>query len=572
MTGKQGPCVALLSLSLFACTGEVKSNGANGGGGGPPGGVAGSSSVAGSGGSSGGVIGTASCDDDGMGVAVPKRLVRLSYAQLANGVSSLLGDAARTAIGTTGVVPGPSERKFQPLFTEGPQISTAVFPKTLQLAQAAAATVTAAPNCTAGDDACAQQFLLTLAEKAYRRALTADEQTSIRDFYTTLKGHGDTTEQAVTYGVKGILLAAPSLYRTEFGPAAGGRLEPSEIASQLSYFLGDGPPDAALLTAASSGGLATEAGVRDQVARLLALPAVRDNLKQAMMAYFQVGNIFADVKDPTLFPEYTTGLKNSMYAENEQFVNDVLWNGKVTDLITSRKAFVNKVIAPIYGVAYPGPATDLEDVFLPVDLPGEQRAGFLTRGAMLTMRSRTDDTSVVSRGLFINATMLCAQQPPEPPAAVLDQVDMQLKDKTATQRQKAEFRAKTSPCNGCHATFDAYGLVLESYDAIGRFRTTYQNFPGTPAIDTTATLPPVAGGAAIKNVFELVQAVTENGRFTHCVTANLMRYALSDASLLPSEDCAVAKANTAFRATDQSFARLIEEVAVAQTVSTRVAQ
>jgi len=78
-------------------------------------------------------------------------------------------------------------------------------------------------------------------------------------------------------------------------------------------------------------------------------------------------------------------------------------------------------------------------------------------------------------------------------------------------------------------------------------------------------------GAAIKNVFELVQAVTENGRFSHCVTANLMRYVLADASLLPSEDCSVTKINTAFRATDQSFSSLVKEIAVAQTVSTRVA-
>jgi hypothetical protein len=562
-------CSALLSLPLLAsvaCTAEIPPGGTGGTGGSGP------SPTGGSGGSAGTVIGTESCDDDGLGVAIPKRLVRLSYSQLANGVSAVLGTEARTAVDATGVPPKAQDREFQPLFSEGPQISTAVLPKTMQLAKAAADTVTAAPGCTAGDEACAQQFLLTLAQKVYRRPLTAEEQKSIQDFYAELKSHGDTVEQAVSYGVKGILLAAPALYRTEFGPAAGGRLEAAEIASQLSYFLTDGPPDADLLAAAAGGGLATEAGVREQVERLLATQAVRDNLKQVMLAYFQVGNVFADVKDPMLYPEYTGGLRASMYTENERFIGDVLWNGKVGDLLTSRKAFVNKVIAPIYGVTYPGPATDLEDVFLPVELPQEQRAGLITRGAMLAMRSRPDDTSVVSRGLFVNATMLCAQQPPEPPSSVLAQVGQQLNDKTATQRQKAEFRGMTSPCNGCHAFFDPYGLVLENYDAIGRYRTNYTNFPGSPVIDTTATLPQAAGGMPIKNVLELVQAVTENGRFSHCVTANLMRYVLADASILPSEDCAIQKANTAFRATDQTFSSLIKEIAVAQTVSMRVAQ
>jgi hypothetical protein len=82
----------------------------------------------------------------------------------------------------------------------------------------------------------------------------------------------------------------------------------------------------------------------------------------------------------------------------------------------------------------------------------------------------------------------------------------------------------------------------------------------------------VPGGVPVANVFEFVQNVTENGRFSHCVTANLMRYALANASLLTSEDCAITKANEAFRATDQTFTSLVKEIAVTQTISTRVAQ
>jgi hypothetical protein len=555
-----------MSLTMLACTGEAPPPNQVGSSGGGSAGTAGSAGT-------GGTIAPQSCGEGDTAVPIPKRLVRLSYSQLANGVSATLGATARAAVDGTGVVPNSGSREFQPLFNEGPQISTAVLPKTIRIAQAAATTVSAAPSCAVGDEACAQQFLLTFAQQSYRRPLTPEEQTSIRDLHAELRKHGDTVEEAVAYGVKAILLAAPALYRTEFGPAGGsGRLEPREIASQIAYFLSDGPPDATLLAAAESGALASDTGVREQVDRLLASDAVRDNLKQVMLAYFQVANLFADVKDPALFPEYTTGLKNSMYTENERFLNDVLWNGKVDELLTSRKAFVNKVLAPVYGIAYPGPATDLEDVFMQVDLPADQRAGLLTRGAMLAMRSRTDDTSVVSRGLFVNATMLCAQQPPEPPASVRAQVDQQLNDKTATQRQKSDSRGSTDPCKSCHMFFDPYGLVLESYDAIGRFRTNYTTFPNSPVIDTSATLPEVAGGAHINNVFEFVKAATENGRFSQCVTANLIRYALADASLLSSEDCAVRKANTAFRATDQSFSSLVKEIAVAQTVSTRVAQ
>jgi hypothetical protein len=425
-----------------------------------------------------------------------------------------------------------------------------------------------------GDDACAQAAVLALAQKAYRRAVTTEEQASLTQLYTELKTAGNTTEQAFAFAARGVLLAAPALYRTEFGVLGStGRLLPHEIASQLSYFLTDAPPDSALLEAAASGGLDTEAGVVAQVDRLLQTDAARTNLQQVMGAYFQIGNVLADVKDPALYPEYTSGLRNSMLRESELFLKETLFGPNLSDLLTSRRAHVNKVLAPIYGVPYPGQPTDLDDVFMPVELPAEQRAGLLTRGAVLAMRSRPEDTSVVSRGLFVNATVLCAAQPPEPPASVLGDVGAQVADKTTTQRQKAETRAVTNPCSGCHQFFDAYGLALESYDAIGRYRTSYANFPGMPVINTSAQLPAVAGGAMVKDVLELVSAVTQNGRFSQCMAANLMRYALADASLLGSEDCGVVTVNERFKAgADHGYAALLREVAISQTIATRVAQ
>lgn len=562
--GLRGRLVCVpLGLSLAACTGvgssgPLQQQAPNTGGSGGAGGT--------------GSAGTATSCQDSMGVAIPKRLVRLSYAQLAHGAEALLGAPAGAAVAATKVVPG--ERDFQPLFNEGPQISTVVLPKTMQLTEAAATAGPVAPACATGDDACTQQALLALAQKAYRRPLTADEQASLSQLYAALKTHGNTSEQAATFAAQGIMLAAPALYRTELGdPAdATGRLTPYEIASQLAYFLSNAPPDGALLEAAANGALATDAGVRAEVDRLLQTPPVRANLQQAMLAYFEAKKVLVDVKDGGLFPEYTQGLRLSMLRETELFIEDTLFGSKLSDLLTSRRSFVNKVLAPIYGVAYPGPATDLDDVFLPVELPAEQRAGLLTRAAFLATRSRTDDTSVVARGLFVNATVLCAEQPPEPPSSVLGEVGKQLEDKTTTQKQKAEARAASGTCGSCHQFFDAYGLALESYDAIGRYRTSYANFPDTPAIDTNATLPAVVGGAQVKSVFELVDVVTQNGRFSHCMASNLMRYALSDDSLLPGEDCSVVKLNERFRATDQSFASLIREIAVAPTTITRVAQ
>jgi hypothetical protein len=53
---------------------------------------------------------------------------------------------------------------------------------------------------------------------------------------------------------------------------AGFRLTPHEIASALSFFLVDGPPDRGLVEAATSDALATRAGLEKEARRLLATP------------------------------------------------------------------------------------------------------------------------------------------------------------------------------------------------------------------------------------------------------------------------------------------------------------
>ncbi len=75
-----------------------------------------------------------------------------------------------------------------------------------------------------------------------------------------------------------------------------------------------------------------------------------------------------------------------MYHETELFIKDVLWNGgKVSDLVTSRKSFIDKNLANIYGIAAPTAGLDADGFGL-VELPAN-RAGLLTMPALLTARS-----------------------------------------------------------------------------------------------------------------------------------------------------------------------------------------
>ncbi|MBC8133616.1 MAG: DUF1588 domain-containing protein, partial [Deltaproteobacteria bacterium] len=166
--------------------------------------------------------------------------------------------------------------------------------------------------------------------------------------------------------------------------------------------------------------------------------------------------------------------------------------------------------------------------------------------------------------------ILCAAQPPEPnrdDPVISTGIDMQLMDANSNERQKSVYRTTTSPCFGCHRSFDAFGLVLENFDAIGRFRTKYDD--GT-VIDASGTLPQTFGGAPVTNAAEFAAKVTTLGAFSRCMALNLTRYALTQVvGGLDRNEAGVCGAHKRFLSGDGTFSSLLREVLVSRTVAVR---
>jgi len=135
-----------------------------------------------------------------------------------------------------------------------------------------------------------------------------------------------------------------------------------------------------------------------------------------------------------------------------------------------------------------------------------------------------------------------------------------------TGQQQAADRAMNDICRPCHGTFDAFGLALEFYDAIGRYRTTYDYLNNTP-IDGTTTLPPEAGNKTIHNAIEMAQALTDTSAFTNCMAKSMLQYSLVDLSAylaLPSSDgtsgCAVADVVNRYQSGPATFSGMVTAV------------
>jgi cytochrome c553 len=292
-------------------------------------------------------------------------------------------------------------------------------------------------------------------------------------------------------------------------------------------------------------------------------------MRTIMETFYLVNQVGKEIStiDPVKFPTLSAGLLDNMGTDARMFLDDTLWNGKLTDLLLSRTAYVNTHLAKdIYNIN-PIPSGATETNFVKVTLPSDQRAGILTNAAFITRSARPDKGSVVIRGLAVRATMLCVTTPGPPDnltaavAAARTNLDTQ-----SVQQQVASRKSGT--CAACHGNFDAYGLVQDYYDNLGVYRT--MDDQGNK-VDAHTTLPDFIGGGTAQNTIDLANAMSKSPAFTNCMSTSILQYALTDLSapvelpLMPSQaGCAAADVAQRFQSSsNKTFTDLVNATAAA---------
>lgn len=459
-----------------------------------------------------------------------QRIVRLTFDQITSAVADLVGTTAAEYVWTNHELPGLAERSFPPL--ESPREGSLVTDGVWQLGDAVAQSVgkfvldnfVTITGCgLPPNDECTRAFIGRFAQKAFRRPLSGDELDNLMTVYAEAKAAGGTIEEATEHVVYAVLESPLFLYRTELGdetaPSMEVPLTAYETASLLSFFLTNGPPDAVLLGAAANGTIMQGSVLDEQIARLLTLPATKGNFQMAMLSYLGLPGLADIVIDPSP-ADFTTGLRDSMFHELELFLEDHLWDGSpLGALLVSRRSRVNLPLANLYGIAVAPSVPEFTEVTLP-----EERAGFLTMPGFLTAHARPDETAVTARGALVNALVACQANPPyvhPPEDPSVDPVPSE----STTQRERADFRAETPVCAGCHSMFDGYGLALERFDIIGRYRTT--DARGRP-IDPSVTLPETAQGSVVSSAEELGRALSRPELWSTCLAEAFLRFAMAE--------------------------------------------
>jgi len=552
-------------MFLGACTGTVGGGAspATGGSNNPGTPDPGTNNTSGTG---GGAPNPATCQPGSEPQRAPQRVVLVSELEQVNAIRDLLGaealpadpnlptDRGRTLdLDLVNQVSAKSLDAHDALITSvGQNVKTRV----ASLTQCASGT---AP------DACAKQYAAKLAERAFRRPVAEDELTDLMAAYQA--GAAISPEDGIATLTEAILFAPSAMYRRELGTPNGlvATLSSWEMADQLAHFLYSSIPDDGLIGAAKADGLITDQGIRSELDRLFTTDRVKKSLSQTMLAWLQTAKLAQVTKDAK-YADFGT-LQASMYTETSTFIDDLLWNkpGSLGDLLTSTRTFVDPGLATFYGVAYPG--AQGSTTFMPVELPTGQRAGILTQAALLSVKAGPDNTSVIFRGLFMHDKVLCLPElaPPQDPNTLMQIAAQQMG--TQTEAQKAEYRKQTSPCKSCHAQFDPFGLALESFDGIGRYRT--QDDTGTtidPSVDLTAFKSFGLDGK-VSGIVELAQQVRSGGQFPACLASQIMTYATNQ--VLHADDCGVQAVGQSLTPGSDKFTDMARAIVLSTTFRTR---
>jgi hypothetical protein len=370
--------------------------------------------------------------------------------------------------------------------------------------------------------ACAERILTTLARRAYRRPITDDERGRLLDLYGAERARGRDFEAGVQTALAYILVSPQFLFRLEQDPpgAAPGtlyRIGGLELASRLSFFLWGSLPDDELIDAAVAGALERPSELERQVERMLADERASALAEDFAGQWLYLRNLRAAAPDMYVFPDFDDNLRSSALRETELLFETIVREDRpLTELLTADYTFVNERLAKHYGV--PG---IYGDQFRRVALTDERRHGLLGHASVLTLSSYPNRTSPVSRGNYV-LTSILGTPPPEPPPNVPT-----LPESTAeklSMRARMERHRADPVCAGCHQLMDPIGLVLESFDGIGRWRSEDNGEAvggyGSP-IHVLRDFGPIDGPVDLRNAI-----VSQPERFVRTATEKLMTYAL----------------------------------------------
>ncbi len=360
------------------------------------------------------------------------------------------------------------------------------------------------------------EVLSKFIENAFRRPLLEGELERYLSFWKETKDNFDRYEDGVKEVLVAILCSPNFLYLLETEKATPDtKTDEYYLASKMSYFLWNSPPDEKLVTLADQGKLKEE--LSKELPRMVKSPKIWKMIEAFTYDWLRIDRLKGMSANMSLYPDFTRFVKEDMAQETYSFVHHILEdNLSILNFVDSDFAMLNQNLAEFYGIkGIKG------NEFRVVALPSkENRGGLLSQGAFLTGHSDGVHAHPIKRAVWLKEKIL--GDPPPPPPPNVPELDPETPgfDKLTLKEQLDLHRNKAS-CIDCHLKIDPYGVVFENYDAVGRYQKLAKNRP----IDSKSTLPDGTEVNGVKGIKEYILN-EKKLEFTKSLVEHLYAYAL----------------------------------------------
>ncbi len=343
------------------------------------------------------------------------------------------------------------------------------------------------------------------AERAFRRPVD-DQQISP---YLKL---AETSPEGIRTAIEAILCSPRFLYLHE----DAGELADYAIASRLSFFLWNTMPDDKLLNDAKAGKLRDPQTLVQHAERMLNDDRSDEFVDAFVWAWLNLDSTVEMAPDPMKFHEYHRNrIDEAMLVETTSFFRELLTeNLPISTFLDSDFSILNADLVRHYGLpAKVNTTAEFQRVSLNAS---HHRGGLLGQASVLTASANGVDTSPVVRGIWILENLLGTPPPPPPPNVEVPEPDSRGE---LTIREIYAKHRNIETCADCHKKIDPLGFALENFDAIGSWRTIYEN---KHAVDPSGKMP---SGETFQDLSGLKQIMVRDLElFSRNLTTKLLTY------------------------------------------------
>jgi hypothetical protein len=309
----------------------------------------------------------------------------------------------------------------------------------------------------------ARQVIREFATRAFRRPVTAEEESSLTAVFEKSFKDGMGFRDSVKDALQVVLTSPQFLFLIENSGTPGPEpLDDYELASKLSYFLWNGPPDRELLKLAAAGSLRDRLDA--EVARMIDDPRFARFAGEFSSQWLALDKFRVLEPDRGRFPKLTRDTRRQLQQEPVEFVQYLIRkNLPARDLVESDFVVANEVVASYYDLA-----DRTESGFQFVAIPHGRRelGGVLSQAAIMAGLSDGRESNPVKRGAWL-ARRIIAEPPDDPPPNV---PALQEETKRLSLRERLERHRDQPGCAQCHAKIDPWGVPFEEFDAGGRLK------------------------------------------------------------------------------------------------------